>query len=88
VENNGSLTKTYFASATNAPGGATAFLNPRLRRTSRYAFRPAAEVVNRSTVQVLGSEHLFAKAKYGTETPMRGAYVATLTLPGLDPIGI
>ena len=86
VENNGSLTKTYFTSATNAPGGATAFLSPRPRQTWTYAFWPAAAVVNGATVQILGSEHLFAKAKYGTETSKRGAYVATLSLPSLNPL--
>jgi hypothetical protein len=88
VENNGSLTKTYFTSANNA-WGATAFLNPRPRRAFKYAFWPTAAVVNGTTVQVLGTERLFAHGKkLGTEKPIPGAYIATLGLPSLDPLGI
>ncbi len=87
VENNGSLTKTYFTSASNA-WGATSFLNPRPRNPWMYAFWPTAAVVNGTTVQVLGTERIFARAKYGTEKPIPGVYMATLGLPSLDLLGI
>jgi hypothetical protein len=89
VENSGSLTKTYFTSTTNAPGGATAFLSPRPRRVFKYGFWPTAAVVNGTTVQVLGTERLFAHGKkLGTEKPILGAYIATVGLPSLDPLGV
>jgi len=87
VESNGALTKTYFTLTPKAPEGATAFLSLRPDLTFKYGFWPAAAVVNGNSVQVIGTERVFARAKYGTERSLSGAYIATLGLPDLAALG-
>jgi len=83
VEQDGQLSTTYYTKPTRP---ATGYININKRRPFYYAFWPDAAVVDGNILQVLGDEQRFYRN--GSHTGIAGNYLATLSLPSLQRIGI